>query len=165
MFTHTRELTIEWGQCDPAGIVFNPRFFEIFDASTAFLFAAALGMNKRAMMKAYNMAGFPLVKTQAEFHVPAAFGDKIRVESTVSALRRTSFDVQHRIFKGDALAVEGFETRVWVRRNPDDPERIKSQPIPDEVVARLKAGHSNNAASGVTRPTSAVPSLSGHKRT
>jgi 4-hydroxybenzoyl-CoA thioesterase len=139
MFHNVRELTIEWGQCDPAGIVFNPRFFEIFDASTAFLFAAALGMHKRAMMTTYNMAGFPLVKTQADFKVPAAFGDRIRVDSTVAALRRTSFDVQHRIWKGDVLAVDGFETRVWVIRHPDDPTRIKSEPIPDEVAARLRA--------------------------
>jgi len=139
MFHNIRELTIEWGQCDPAGIVFNPRFFEIFDASTAFLFAAALGMNKRAMMNTYNMAGFPLVKTQADFKVPAAFGDKIQVDRTVAALRRTSFHVRHRVWKEDELAVEGCETRVWVVRHPDDPMRIKSQPIPDEVAARLRA--------------------------
>ena len=30
--TITRNVRIEWGQCDPAGIVFYPRYFEIFDA-------------------------------------------------------------------------------------------------------------------------------------
>ena len=33
-FTFRRQLTVEWGLCDPAGIVFNSRFFEYFDAST-----------------------------------------------------------------------------------------------------------------------------------
>ena len=43
-FTFRRQLTIEWGQCDPAGIVFNSRFFEMFDASTWQMFQAALGV-------------------------------------------------------------------------------------------------------------------------
>ena len=111
MFHNIRELTIEWGQCDPAGIVFNPRFFEIFDASTAFLFAAALGMNKRAMMNTYNMAGFPLVKTQADFKVPAAFGDKIQVDSTVAALRRIC-EIWRRFAKS-SRGPEGGGRGVW----------------------------------------------------
>ena len=41
-----RQLTIEWGQCDPAGIVFNSRFFEMFDFSTWMLFEAALGVKR-----------------------------------------------------------------------------------------------------------------------
>jgi len=139
MFTNTRELTIEWGQCDPAGIVFYPRYFEMFDASTAFLFAAALGMTKRAMLARFDAVGFPMVDTHAKFHVPSAFGDPVRIESTVAQFRRSSFDVVHRILKSDTLAVEGFETRVWVGRHPDDPARIKAQPIPDEVVTRLSA--------------------------
>ena len=43
-FTFRRQLTVEWGQCDPAGIVFNSRFFEMFDVSTWMLFEAALGV-------------------------------------------------------------------------------------------------------------------------
>ena len=39
-----RQLTVEWGQCDPAGIVFNSRFFEMFDISTWMLFESALGV-------------------------------------------------------------------------------------------------------------------------
>ena len=39
--------------------------------------------------------------------------------------------------KAGTLAVEGFETRVWVTRDGGDPQRIKSQPIPAEVLARF----------------------------
>ena len=139
MFTNTRSLTVEWGQCDPAGIVFFPRYFEMFDAGTAHLFAAALGMTKREMLARFDAVGFPMVDTRAKFHLPSAFGDEVRIESAVTVLRRSSFDVEHRVMKGDALAVEGFETRVWVGRHPDDPARIKAQPIPEEVAARLHA--------------------------
>ena len=41
-FTYRRKMQIEWGHCDPAGIVFNSRFFEFFDHSTWLLMEAAL---------------------------------------------------------------------------------------------------------------------------
>jgi len=38
MIVARRERRVEWGDCDPARIVFNPRFFEWFDAQTALIF-------------------------------------------------------------------------------------------------------------------------------
>jgi 4-hydroxybenzoyl-CoA thioesterase len=140
MLTNTRQRTVEWGDCDPAGIVFNPRFFEWFDAASAALFSRALGMTKAKMVKRYDIVGIPLVDTRASFRVPCAYGDEVRIESTVAEFRRTSFDVRHRLLRADGtLAVEGFETRVWVGRAPDRPGGIKAQPIPEEVIARFAA--------------------------
>ena len=34
MLVNRRIVRIEWGDCDPAGIVFYPRYFAMFDAST-----------------------------------------------------------------------------------------------------------------------------------
>jgi 4-hydroxybenzoyl-CoA thioesterase len=138
MLTNTRHRTVEWGDCDPAGIVFNPRFFEWFDASSAALFSRALGMTKAEMVKRYDIVGIPLVDTRASFRVPCAYGDEVRIESTVAEFRRTSFDIRHRLLRADGtLSVEGFETRVWVGRAPDRPGGIKAQPIPEEVIARF----------------------------
>jgi 4-hydroxybenzoyl-CoA thioesterase len=52
------------------------------------------------------------------------------IESTIVAIRRSSFDVEHRLFNGGELAVEGFETRVWAARDPAAADRIRPQPIP-----------------------------------
>ncbi len=134
--THRRALTIEWGDCDPAGIVFYPRYFAMFDASTAALFAAALGMPKIAWTKRFGILGIPMVDTRASFSIPSAYGDEVVIESRVTAFRRSSFDVQHRLLKADgAVGVEGFETRVWTARDPADPARIRATPIPAAVVA------------------------------
>ncbi len=46
MLTNSRKVRIEWGDCDPAGIIFYPRYFEIFDASTSALFERAMGVTK-----------------------------------------------------------------------------------------------------------------------
>jgi 4-hydroxybenzoyl-CoA thioesterase len=140
MLVNMRPLRIEWGDCDPAGIVYYPRYFVFFDNCTAALFEAALGVTKHEWVRRYDIVGIPMVKTGGDFHIPSKYGDDLMVETTITDLRRSSFDVRHRMMKGDALAVEGVETRVWVGRHPDDPTRIKSQPIPAEVVARLSAG-------------------------
>ena len=46
MLTYVRNTRIEWGDCDPAGIVFYPRYFAMFDSCTTGLFSQALGMSK-----------------------------------------------------------------------------------------------------------------------
>jgi 4-hydroxybenzoyl-CoA thioesterase len=131
-----RHLTIEWGDCDPAGIVFYPRYFAMFDASTAALFNAALGMTKAAWTARFGILGIPMVDTRATFSVPSAHGDDVVIESRVTAFRRSSFDVRHRLLKPDGvLGVEGFETRVWTMRDPGSAARIRAVPIPAEVIA------------------------------
>jgi len=137
MLTNIRTILVEWGDCDPAGIVYYPRYFEWFDACTQALFARA-GLPKPEMLKRYEIAGIPMVDTRARFLIPSKFGDEVTVETVITAFRRSSFDVQHRLLKEGVLAVEAFETRVWVARDPENPERIKSQAIPQEVIARFE---------------------------
>lgn len=138
MLTNLREVEIEWGHCDAAGIVFYPRYFEYFDASTARLFERALGEKKIAWTERYGIVGIPMVDTSARFHVPSRYGDVVTIETRVAGLKRASFRIEHRVFReGGALAVEGFETRVWTGLDPADPKRIKAKPIPPEVIARL----------------------------
>ena len=134
---HRRQFTIEWGQCDPAGIVFNARFFEFFDWGTWSLFEAALGVRPRDLSDVFGIVGIPLVDASAKFHSPAKFGDEVELASRVSQFRRSSFDVEHQLTVHGTLAVEGRETRVWAARDAADPTRIKSQPIPPEVAARF----------------------------
>ena len=137
-FIHTRKLTVEWGHCDPAGIVFNSRFFEFFDWSTWLLFEAALGVNKHELFNVFDIIGIPLVGAGARFLKPIKFGDVVEISSNVSEFRRSSFDVQHRLSQQGELAVEGNETRVWAGRKADDPAEMKSKPIPAKVIARFK---------------------------
>jgi 4-hydroxybenzoyl-CoA thioesterase len=136
-FCSKRQFTIEWGHCDPAGIVFNARFFEFFDWGTWILFEAALGVKPHELGPTFGIVGIPLVDSGARFIAPARFGDVVEQTSRVSEFRRSSFDVEHLLFVRGALAVEGKETRVWTARDAADPSKIKSLPIPPEVTARF----------------------------
>jgi len=137
MLTSRHQVTVEWGHCDPAGIVYFPNYFSYFDNSTNALFLRALGFNKYEMLRKYDIIGIPLIDVGARFILPSVFGDLVTIESSVAKIGRSSFRMQHRLLKGDALAVEGHEIRVWAGRDPADPDKLKSRPIPAEVVARL----------------------------
>jgi len=141
MFANRRTVRIEWGDCDAAGIVFYPRYFAFFDASTHYLFEAA-GWKKADLRAQFDMIGFPMVDTRAQFLLPSSYGDDIVIETRVAALRNSSFDIAHRVWKGEDLAIEASETRVWSGVHPDDPKRLKARPIPDAVRRRLcEIGH------------------------
>ena len=136
MLTNRREIQIEFGDCDPGGIVYFPRYFEYFDACTNALFERA-GLPKREMIARYGIAGIPMVETRARFIVPSQYGDKVVVESCVSEWGRSSFSVEHKLFRGDVLAVEGFEKRVWVVHARDRESRYKGEEIPQEVKEKF----------------------------
>jgi 4-hydroxybenzoyl-CoA thioesterase len=136
-FTYRREIRIAWAHCDPAGIVFNPRFFEFFDTNTWGLFEAALGVRPHDLAATYGILGIALVDARGNFMKPVAFGDTVEIVSRVSEFRRASFDVEHRLVNKGELAVEGRESRVWAVRHAEDPEKIATAPIPPEVIKKF----------------------------
>ena len=137
MLIHRQEIQIEWGDCDPFGIVFFPRYFEYFDACTNALFHHALGLKKAEFLRYYDIAGIPLVQASCNFLVPSSFGDVVHVESCVTNWGNSSFSVQHKLFREETLAVEGQEKRVWTVRSAGDPPQVKGQAIPREVIEKF----------------------------
>ena len=139
MFVNRRDVQIQWGDCDPANIVYYPRYFEMFDDSTSILFEAA-GFSKQDIVRKYGLVGIPMVDTRAKFYIASTYGDWITIESRVESIKRSSFEVAHKVYKEKALAIEAFETRVLVGRDPDDAARLKSAPIPQEMIAKFMHG-------------------------
>jgi len=134
-FVYRRQVIIEWGHCDPAGIVFNPRFFELFDASSWMLFETALGVKQQELAATYGIVGIALVDAKANFLKPVRFGDKVEIVSRVAEFRRSSFDVEHRLSVGGEVAVEATETRVWAVHDKADADKFKTAAIPKDVIA------------------------------
>ncbi len=138
MFINRRQVTIEWGDCDPAGIVYYPQYFSMFNNSTVHLFQAALGIKKREMLLRYGILGIAVTDTRANFRIPSRFGDVVTIESSITKFNRSSFDVTHQLLRDDgALAIKATETRVWVVADPHDYDRIKAQAIPADVIEAL----------------------------
>ena len=139
MFTNTRSWIVEWGDCDPAGIVFYPRFFAAFDTSTSRMLEAATGMKKAELIRKNGIIGWPMVDTGARFMIPASFGDEVEIETRVTKVGRSSFSVSHRLSKDGTLCNEATEVRVWAAARKDGLPGIEGVPIPDDLAAILRA--------------------------
>jgi 4-hydroxybenzoyl-CoA thioesterase len=100
----------------------------------------ALGITDYEMTRKYGTIGCPMVETSARFILPSKFGDDVVIESAITEFGRSSFKVAHRLYNGSNLAIEAFETRIWAKRHPEDPSRIKAAPIPAEVKERFERG-------------------------
>lgn len=137
MFTRTTQVEIQFGDCDPAGIVYYPNYFRFFDNATAALLSAAFTMHKRNWLEHYGIAGIPMVDTGARFLRPCSFGDVVDIRSEITELGRSSFSLRHTLSRGGEAAVEAHEKRVWVVRTPEG--GIGSAALPDDVRQLLGA--------------------------
>ncbi len=126
--------------------------------------SAALGVKAHEWPSIYGVVGIPLVDSGARFISPARFGDVVELTSQVTAFRRSSFDVEHRLTVRGATAVEGRETRVWAGRDPADPDKMKSKPIPPEVTARFQRLCIELRRAVFARPCSYTPLLLASRR-
>jgi len=131
----SRPYRIEWGHCDPAGIVYAPRFLEMFGESTIILFETALGVRKKDMLKDHGVVGFPMVDVSAKFMRPAAYGDDVTLEVEAPEFGNSSFTIRHRLRKGDTVCVEGTEKRVWTVRDAERPGGMRAERVPDTIRA------------------------------
>jgi 4-hydroxybenzoyl-CoA thioesterase len=139
MLANKRLIRVQWGDCDPAGIVFYPRYFEMLDACTILLFEKATGLTKIKMLEKYGGAGLALLEARAEFKVASGYGDDIEIESEITEFRRSSFFVRHTVTKADGtLGLMGYETRLWTVRDPDNPKRLRSGTMPAEIIAAFE---------------------------
>ena len=135
-FENRIDLRIEWGDCDPAGIVFYPNYFRIFNMATDALFAAA-GFPPAESFARFGIVGYPMIETRANFLSPNKFGDTVFVTSVVERWGRSSFDIHHSLHNAAGPAVEGVEKRVWALA--DSAGRLRGLPIPAEVRDALAA--------------------------
>ncbi|HEX9837167.1 MAG TPA: acyl-CoA thioesterase [Alphaproteobacteria bacterium] len=129
-------LRIEWGDCDPLGIMFYPNCFRWFDTGMYHLLDAA-GISMPAVEKELGIVGFPLVDAGATFKSPLPWLTDIEIETFIEEWRKSSFVVKHLVWKGDVLAIDGREVRVCVMRSAAADGGLRSAEIPEAIKSRL----------------------------
>jgi 4-hydroxybenzoyl-CoA thioesterase len=137
-FRHITQFDVEFGDCDPAQIVFYPNFFRWMDAASLHYFAAAGVPPWHRRNEGDGIIGTPIVDVQARFLAPATYGDRIAIETTIAQWRSKSFVMEHLVRRDTTLLVEGREVRVFARRHPHDPARIQAVPAPAAIRARCE---------------------------
>ena len=122
---------VQWGDCDPAGIIFYPTYFRWMDAAT-WAFMGSVGYGPKRMREEH--LAMPLVAAHCEFLAPAQQGDRCEVRSRIARFGGASFIVAHEVVRADGTTLaSGSEKRVWGRYANGPGTPLKGQPIPEDV--------------------------------
>ncbi len=128
---------VQWGDCDPAGIIFYPTYFRWMDAAT-WAFMDAVGFGAKRMRTEHR--SMPLVSAQCQFLAPAEHGDLCEVRSRIGRFGGKSFVVMHNIVRGDGTVLaKGDETRVWGRHESGPGTPMKGETIPEALKVLFRA--------------------------
>ena len=120
MLVCTQRIRVEWSNCDPAGIIFNPHYYAWMDQGThALLQAAGFDFIEHANSDK-DFLGCPLVASNMDFKKPLRFGDVTTMVSSVSKFGNKSFVISHGFLRDGDPVASGSEVRVWAVRGDGD---------------------------------------------
>lgn len=127
---HQMPIEIGFKHCDPAGIVFYPRYAEMLHDTVEnwFNHGLKIGFNNLHMNR---HMGIPMVNLQVDFRIPSKLGDQLTSNLSVKRLGRSSMQMLVQICGPDgAVRVEGQLTVVFASL-----EKISSIEIPEDIKA------------------------------
>jgi 4-hydroxybenzoyl-CoA thioesterase len=134
---HIVKRRIHFGDCDPAQIVYYPRFFEMFDRASEDMFLAS-GIDWQWMHA--NIEGFlsmPILEVKANFRVRVAMGDEIEIHSWVGEVREKVFRVEHEILRDGETTATAYQLRAIVLRDDSAEQGARAAPLPDYILEKL----------------------------
>lgn len=125
------DMLVRFSHCDPAGIVFYPHYFVMFNGLVEDWFNHALEINYADFIRTRRM-GLPMVNVQCDFVAPSKIGEVITLTLRVERIGNSSLKLaahallnnQIRIAAQLTLCVSSFETG-------------RAVPIPDDLRQRL----------------------------
>ena len=102
-----RNELIRFQHCDPAGLVFYPRYIEMINASIEDWFAAVVGISFAQIHITYNVA-IPVVSISVDFRTPSRLGEVVTFSVSLVHLGTSSatLDVSARYDQDPRLAAK-----------------------------------------------------------
>jgi 4-hydroxybenzoyl-CoA thioesterase len=130
-------IDVQFGDCDPAGIVFFPNYSRWMDAASHHYFVGCGLPPWRAVAELPGCVGAPLLEVHTRFHKSVTYGERIQIHTRIEEWRGKVFIQAHRVVRGEDLICEGRETRALCLR--DAGGRLKAVPVPEFIMAACGA--------------------------
>lgn len=125
------EIPVRFAHCDPAGIVFFPRYFEMVNQVVEDWFAGPLGRSFRALHLEAGV-GVPTARFETDFHKPSRLGDLLTFSLSVQAIGRSSADLLIRAACADEARATFRQRIVFV-----DLHAMRAKPWPEDLHERM----------------------------
>ena len=126
----TVERRVRFADCDAAGIVFFPRYFEMLNGVVEDWFAGPLQASFRELHVNRHVS-VPTAAVEARFIAPSRLEDELTFALTITRLGGASCGLRHSISSGGELRLEATQTIVYVGVS------LKPEPWPEALRARL----------------------------
>jgi 4-hydroxybenzoyl-CoA thioesterase len=130
-----KEITVNWGESDPFGLVYYPRIVAWFN-DTEHDFFRTIGSPIDQMIK-NDRTTFVMGDIHFRFIGPAAYGDRVATSVTLARLGERTLHWNCKAINAvtGALVTEGTATRVYARINEDG--TLNSAVIPEKMRKAL----------------------------
>ena len=124
------DIKIRFNHVDLAGLVFYPRYFEMFNQVVEEWFEGPLGHDFKRLHEELN-AGVPAVHIDADFLSPSRLGDVLTYSLEVKKVGRSSIELAIEAVCNNEVRVKGHLTLVYIVRT--SPGKVISSPIPANI--------------------------------
>ena len=128
--SHETTATVRFGDCDPAGVIFYPRAFELAHAAVEEFLRAAIGGDAWFSSAVY---AFPIRHAEADFLAPMKPGETFRVRVSVQKTGTTSMTFVAEFTDSAGLTA----ARVRTVQVAVDRASGKAASIPAEILSKL----------------------------
>ena len=139
VYVHRRQ--VRFGDCDPAGVVYYPRFLHFFHEAMETWFGEALGAAYHEVVMGRRI-GFPAVHCEADFKRPCAFGEVLAVELRVAEIGRSSLRFAYRVRAFDdpegPARLTGGTVCAAMDLDPESPGFRRAVAIPADLRAAIE---------------------------
>lgn len=126
-----RYIPVRFGDCDPAGIVFYPRYFEMFNNLVEDWCAQELGVGFRDMHLAQHW-GVPTVHLETDFVAPSELGEVLQARLQVRRIGGSSLHVAIQLCGPD----DGERVRAKLVLAAMDLRERRAVPLPPEFARK-----------------------------
>jgi 4-hydroxybenzoyl-CoA thioesterase len=127
-----RQQTVRFGHCDPAGIVFYPRYFEMLNELVEDWFAQGLGLPFEQLIRERGL-GMPTAQLDTRFLRVSRQGDRLCQRIGLQRLGGASLTLAVRFDGDDGVRVAFTQVLVCTSLQTHRP-----QPLPDDLRAALE---------------------------
>ena len=123
---------IRFHHCDPAGIVFYPQYFVLFNELVEDWFNQGLGIDF-ARLHVERGLGIPMGSIECKFLSPSKVGEMLRLSLSINRIGRSSMEMNVTGKSGDQARVQATLTIVLASL-----KTVRSVPFPDDMRTRLE---------------------------
>ncbi len=126
-------ITINFGDTDPAGLVYFPNIFHYCHIAMERFFQEVCGVSYSKLTGEQHV-GFPTARIDGEFTIPLRYGDEIDITMTVLKVGTKSLALSYKVTNSEGLPCAEVSQVVVAM----DLSNHSSIPIPDHIRRSLQ---------------------------